>query len=131
MIPLSAIAACDVKVNNLCKIIDPKAESDPLMVSSFVWKAARMSGSVSTTAAGGFWIRKHGPYSPEVLELLMNHDLGLVNTVQIKALRIPHSFEGNIGTFSLDISGNQYYINEIALKLNAMDASHLLVSRWL
>ncbi|ONK61411.1 uncharacterized protein A4U43_C08F29630 [Asparagus officinalis] len=129
MIPLSAIAAYDVKVNNLCKIIDPKAESDPLLVFSFIWKAARMSDSVCTTTAGGFWIWKQGPYSPEALELLMNCDLDSMDTVHIEAVRIPHSIEGNIETFSLEFSGNQYYMDEVAQKLDARDASQLLVSR--
>jgi len=129
MIPLSAIAACDVKVNNLCKIIDPKAESDPLLVSSFIWKAARMSGSVCTTTAAGFWIWKHCSYSQEALELLMNHSFGSMDTVQIKALRIPCSFEGHIETLSFDVSSNQYYMDEIARKFDARDASHILMSR--
>lgn len=129
MIPLPAIASCDVKVNSLCKIIDPKVESDPLLLSSFIWKAARMSCSVCTTPSGGFWIWKHDPYSPRALETLMSHDPGSKDTILIKALRIPCSVMGNVETLSLDVSGNQHYMDEIAQKIDARDASHLLVSR--
>ena len=63
------------------------------------------------------------------LELQMNHSFGSMDTMQIKALCIPCSFEVQIETLSLDVSCNQYYMDEIARKLDARDASHLLVSK--
>lgn len=130
MIPFSAIVACDTKVNSLCKMIDSKTESDPVLVSSFIWKAARTCDSVCTSTGGGFWIGKRGSYSPEALQLLTNCALGSVDHMKVEALYIPCSIERDIESLSLDASGNKYYMDEIAQKLGARDASHILVSRW-
>lgn len=129
MIPFSAIVACDAKVNSLCKIIDPRTESDPILVSSFIWKASKTCDSVCTSTGGGFWVGKCGSYSPEALQLLTNCALDSVDPVKVEALHIPCSIEGDIESLSLNISGNQYYMDVIAEKLGARDASHILVSR--
>lgn len=128
MLPISAIAACDVRINNLCKIIDPKAESDPLLVLSLILKAAKMSGSICLTDEKP-WIQKQGLYSPEVLQSSLNRYSGAVGCIQIEAIRIPCSIEEQVETLTLDVSDNQYYLDEIAQKLNVADASQILVSR--
>lgn len=126
-IPLSAIAACDVKVNNLCKVINPKAELDPLLVLSIILKAARMSGSLCMSD-GELWIRKKGPYS-ETLQSLIHNNSSMMECRCIEAIRIPCSIEEHVETLLLDISGNRYYMDEIAQKLDVRDSSLLLVSR--
>lgn len=128
VLPISAIAACDVKANNLCKIIDPNTESDPLSVISLILKAVKMSGSVCLTN-GKLWIQKQGVYSPEALQSLLNRYSVSMGCIQIEAIRIPCSIEEHIETVTLDVSDNQYYLDEIAKKLNVADSSHILVSR--
>lgn len=128
-IPLSAVASCDANANNMCKIINPMSESDPLRVASLIWKAAKMSNSVCTENDGEFRIRRLHGYSPEASELLTNCTSGLTNETRIKAIFIPYAGDGNVKSLSLEISNNRYYMDEIAQKLDARDASQLLVSR--
>nr|XP_019711114.1 small RNA 2'-O-methyltransferase isoform X2 [Elaeis guineensis] len=128
MLPISAIAACDVKANNLCKIIDPKTESDPLSVTSLILKAVKMSGSICLTD-GKLWIQKQGPYSPEALQSLLDRYSVSMGCIQLEAIHIPCSIEEHVETLTLDVSDNQYYLDEIAKKLNVADSSQILVSR--
>ncbi|XP_073100785.1 small RNA 2'-O-methyltransferase isoform X2 [Elaeis guineensis] len=130
MLPISAIAACDVKANNLCKIIDPKTESDPLSVTSLILKAVKMSGSICLTD-GKLWIQKQGPYSPEALQSLLDRYSVSMGCIQLEAIHIPCSIEEHVETLTLDVSDNQYYLDEIAKKLNVADSSQILVSRML
>ncbi|KAJ0975753.1 hypothetical protein J5N97_017718 [Dioscorea zingiberensis] len=63
-IPISVIAAYEVKVGNLCKVINPDVDSDPLLFISLIMKAAEMSGSLISINREP-WISRKGPYSPE------------------------------------------------------------------
>ncbi|KAJ6802184.1 small RNA 2'-O-methyltransferase-like [Iris pallida] len=130
MIPVSAIVSCDVKVNNLCKVINPNSDGDPLLVSSYIRKAAKMSDSVCSTDEG-FLIRKSGSYSPNILQKLMNHALCTRCSVQIEAIHIPFRDEAQIDIVTLDFSDDQYYMDEISQKLRSRDTSQILVSRTL
>ncbi|XP_008812123.2 small RNA 2'-O-methyltransferase [Phoenix dactylifera] len=128
MLPISAIAACDVKANNLCKTINPKTESDPLSVISLILKAAKMSGSIFLTD-GKLLIKKQGLYSPEALQSFLNRYSVSMGCIQIEAIYIPCSIEEHVETLTLDVSDNQYYLDEIAKKLNVADSSQIVVSR--
>ena len=59
-IPISAIVACDVKVHTLCKVIEPKAEFDPLLVLSMIYNAAKQSTGVSVSN-NSFWLQSQRP----------------------------------------------------------------------
>ncbi|CAL9192459.1 unnamed protein product [Musa hybrid cultivar] len=128
MIPISAITTCDVKVHNLCKVINSKAESDPLLVSSLILNAARKCSSLCT-ATDELWIWKEAPYSPEAIASVINHHSESLGCVQIEALRIPCSIEENVEALTLDVSNEHYYLDLIAQKLNVKDSSRVLVSR--
>lgn len=129
MIPISAIASCDVKVNNLCKIIICKAESDPRLVSSLIYNAARKSSELCT-ADNGLWISKKVPYSPETIASVNSCDSDSLGFIKVQALHIPCSFEENVETLTLDVSDDNYYLDLIAQKLNVRDSSQILVSRF-
>ena len=62
-IPISAIVACDVKVHKLCKIIDPKAESDPILVLSMIYNAAEQFRGASDSNRN-FWIQSQKALFP-------------------------------------------------------------------
>uniref|UniRef100_A0A1D1Y7B4 Small RNA 2'-O-methyltransferase n=1 Tax=Anthurium amnicola TaxID=1678845 RepID=A0A1D1Y7B4_9ARAE len=127
MVPVSIIAACDVKVNNLCKVINPKAESEPLVAVSLVLKAARLSDSVRIDDQG-LSIGKIGPYSSDSRQSLIDHPM-CTNDILVEALYIPSSIEKAIETFNLKVSPGLYYMDEISQRLGVKDSSYILVSR--
>ncbi|XP_072954719.1 small RNA 2'-O-methyltransferase-like [Typha angustifolia] len=128
MIPMSVIAACDVKVNSLCRIIDPKAESDAHIILLLISKAAKVSGSVCIID-DKFWIWKGGPYSSEAIESSLHHSSDCLESVNIEAIRIPCALEEEVGTLSLLVSDTKYYMDEIAKKLNVNNSSEVLISK--
>ncbi|KAK1309019.1 Small RNA 2'-O-methyltransferase [Acorus calamus] len=127
LVPLSIIAACDVKVNNLCKLIDPKAELDTLSVVILILKAAKQCGSVCIS--GDLWIRKRNPYAPAIIQSFGNHLSEPTECVQVEAIHVPCSAEKSVGTLSIDIVPNKYYMDEIAQSLGVCDSSVVLISR--
>uniref|UniRef100_A0A453BLH3 Small RNA 2'-O-methyltransferase n=1 Tax=Aegilops tauschii subsp. strangulata TaxID=200361 RepID=A0A453BLH3_AEGTS len=127
-IPISAIIACDVKVHTLCKIIDPKAEFDPLLVLSMIYNAAKQSPGVSVSNRN-FWIQSQRPYSPEAVDLALQCWSGISDPIRVEAVLIPCAMEDGPKMVSLNISENEHYMGDIALKLSATDPSHVLVSR--
>ncbi|XBI99118.1 hypothetical protein VPH35_019266 [Triticum aestivum] len=112
-LPISAIVACDVKVHTLCKVIDPKAEFDPLLVLSMIYNAAKQSLGVSVSNRN-FWIQIQRPYSPEAVDLALQRWSGISDPIRVEAVLIPC---------------NEHYMGDIASKLSATDSSHVLVSR--
>ncbi|OVA08041.1 RNA-binding protein Lupus La [Macleaya cordata] len=126
LVPVSVIAACDQKLNNICKSINHKVESDPLLNMPLILRAAKLSSSVAT-AEGKLWIWRQNPYSPETMEALINRNS--VENIWVEAIRIPCSVEQPVQLVSLNISSNGYYMDVIAEKLGVTDASHVLVSR--
>ncbi|KAM3385877.1 hypothetical protein ACQJBY_009520 [Aegilops geniculata] len=127
-IPISAIVACDVKVHTLCKIIDPKAEFDPLLVLSMIYNAAKQSPGVSVSNRN-FWIQSQRPYSPEAVDFALQCWSGISDPIRVEAVLIPCAMEDEPKMVSLNISENEHYMGDIALKLSATDPSHVLVSR--
>ncbi|KAJ0975736.1 hypothetical protein J5N97_017701 [Dioscorea zingiberensis] len=128
-IPISVIAAYEVKVGNLCKVINPDVDSDPLLFISLIMKAAEMSGSLISINREP-WISKKGPYSPEVLQsLAADCELCQMDCMDVGALLIPCITEKHPEPLSLNLSNNQYYMDVIAQKLGATDSSQILISR--
>lgn len=128
-IPISVIAASDVKVCNLCRVINPDVESDPLLLISLVRKAAKMSDSLVTSDKEP-WISRQGAYSAEVLQLLADCESCQTGCVDIGALLIPCSTEKHPESLSLNIGNNYYYLDAIAQVLGGADSSQILISRF-
>ncbi|KAI3964043.1 hypothetical protein MKW92_014286 [Papaver armeniacum] len=127
LVPASILGACDQKVNNLCKSINRKVETDHLLSIPLIMKAATLSGSVATDE-GKLWIRKQNQYSPETIEAVTNGNPSAEN-ICVQAIRIPCSLEKPVQPLSLNISSKEYYVDVIAEKLGVADASHVLLSR--
>ncbi|KAE8806340.1 small RNA 2'-O-methyltransferase [Hordeum vulgare] len=125
---ISAIVACDVKVHTLCKIIDPKAEFDPLLVLSMIYNAAKQSPGVSVSNRN-LWIQSQRPYSPEAVDLALQRWSGISDPIRVEAVLIPCAMEDEPKVVSLNMSENEHYMGDIASKLSATDSSHVLVSR--
>uniref|UniRef100_A0A0E0Q4F0 Small RNA 2'-O-methyltransferase n=1 Tax=Oryza rufipogon TaxID=4529 RepID=A0A0E0Q4F0_ORYRU len=128
MIPMSAIAACDVKVIGLCKLIDPKAEFDPLLVLSLIYNAAKKSPGVSVSDSN-FWIWSQKPYSPEAVDLALQHWSGITDPIEVDGIFVPCMMEDEPKTIRLTLSHNEHYMGDIVSKLSASDSSHVVVSR--
>lgn len=127
-IPLSAIAACDVKVNTLCKVIDPKAEFDPLLILSLLYNAAKQSPGVSVSDSN-FWIQSQKPYSPEAVDLALQRWSGTSDPVEVEAILVPHVLEDELKVVRINLRDNEHYMSYVAEKLTASDSSHVIVSR--
>ncbi|KAK8458933.1 hypothetical protein SEVIR_2G046600v4 [Setaria viridis] len=127
-VPLSAIAACDVKVNTLCKVIDPKAEFDPLLILSLVYNAAKQSPGVSVSDSN-FWIQSQKPYSPEAVDLALKRWSGTSDPVEVEAILVPCVLEDELKIVRINLRDNEHYMSYVAEKLTASDSSHVLVSR--
>ncbi|XP_058100049.1 small RNA 2'-O-methyltransferase isoform X2 [Magnolia sinica] len=121
-VPVSVIAAYDVKLNNLCKFINQKAETNPPLSIALILKAARLSSSICTSE-GKLWIWKQNPLSPEIIHS------DLKESIQIKAMRIPCSMEKPVETLTLNVSSKEYYLDVIAQKLGVGDCSQVIISR--
>ncbi|KAF8028801.1 hypothetical protein BT93_E1455 [Corymbia citriodora subsp. variegata] len=128
-VPVSVIAVYDGKISNLCKLIDPKAESNPCLVISFVLQAAATLPTLITATEGQLWIRRENPYPPEVMEPLLVEQSCTLGSVCVQALLIPSSLHEDIKPVTLDVSSSTYYLDVIAQKLGLLDASKILVSR--
>ncbi|KAG2640102.1 hypothetical protein PVAP13_2KG070400 [Panicum virgatum] len=127
-LPLSAIAACDVKVNTLCKVINPKAEYDPLLVLSLMYNAAKQSPGVSVSDSN-FWIQSQKPYSPEAVDLALKRWSFTSDPVEVKAILIPHELEDELKILTINLRDNEHYMGYVAEKLTVSDSSQVLVSR--
>lgn len=125
---MSAIAACDVKVNTLCKVIDPKAEFDPLLILSLVYNAAKQSPGVSVSDSN-FWIQSQKPYSPEAVDLALKRWSGTSDPVEVEAILVPRVLEDELKIVRINLRDNEHYMSYVAEKLTASDSSHVLVSR--
>lgn len=125
---MSAIAACDVKVNTLCKVIDPKAEFDPLLILSLLYNAAKQSPGVSVSDSN-FWIQSQKPYSPEAVDLALQRWSGTSDPVEVEAILVPHVLEDELKVVRINLRDNEHYMSYVAEKLTASDSSHVIVSR--
>ncbi|KAK3124509.1 hypothetical protein QOZ80_7BG0587580 [Eleusine coracana subsp. coracana] len=129
-IPMSAIAACDVKVNTLCKIIDPRAESEPLLVLSLIYNAAKQSPGVSVSDSN-FWIQSQKPYSAEAVDSAFERWSDMSGPIEIEAILVPQVLEDEPKTVRINLENNEHYMGSIASKLSATGSSHVVVSRTL
>jgi small RNA 2'-O-methyltransferase len=128
LVPISAIAICDSKVNSLCKFIDSRAESDPSLLLSLISKATKASTSLSTRA-NGFLVQRQYPILPEAMELLVSSQNETSNNVQIEVVSIPVGLNEEVKGFKIHVPEDGYFLDVIAKALDARDSSHILASR--
>ncbi|GLT28794.1 hypothetical protein SLA2020_037010 [Shorea laevis] len=128
-VPVSVIAACDGKLSNLCKIINPKVESNPGLVISYILNAASRLAEVVVSSEGQLSIQKQNPYPPEIIESSMTLELDAQESIWTEAIHIPCLLEKAVEPVILHVPSNGYYMDVIAEKLGLLDANKLLVSR--
>ncbi|XP_048337529.2 small RNA 2'-O-methyltransferase [Ziziphus jujuba] len=127
-IPVSLITICDSKIYNLCKSIDPKVESNPFLVISYVMRAAASLSEVVCTSEGKLWIRRQIQYPHEIIDSVIPKP-GSSESFLIRAISIPCLQEKSVEVLNLNVSSTGYYLDFIANQLGLVDASNILVSR--
>ncbi|KAJ4806377.1 Small RNA methyltransferase [Rhynchospora pubera] len=128
LVPISAIAICDSKVNSICKFIDIHAESDPSLLLYLISKAAKASTSL-LTSDNGFFIQKQNPTLPEATEVLVSSQVCESKNVQTEAVFIPVGLNEEVKGLKIDICEDGYFLDVIANILKTRDPSHILSSR--
>ncbi|VAH46030.1 unnamed protein product [Triticum turgidum subsp. durum] len=93
-----------------------------------IYNAAKQSPGVSVSNRN-FWIQSQRPYSSEAVDLALQCWSGISDPIRVEAVLIPCAVEDEPKMVSLNISENEHYMGDIALKLSATDSSHVLVSR--
>ncbi|KAK6916881.1 HEN1, double-stranded RNA binding domain 2 [Dillenia turbinata] len=127
-VPLSVIAISDARLNNLCRCINPKVDSNPyLSIPLIIDAAAKLPGLVATSE-GGLSLQRKDPYPHEVLQPMLN-EAGLQANIEINAIHIPFSLEKPIQPLTLNVSASGYYLDVIAQKLGVENAARVLMSR--
>ncbi|KAJ8758609.1 hypothetical protein K2173_000330 [Erythroxylum novogranatense] len=128
-LPASVITICDAKLSNLCKLLNPKVESDPFLALPFVLRAAAtLSGSV-TTPKGGLAVLKQNPYCCEIVGLLEIPWPCAPEDIFVQAIDIPSALDKPIEPVTIKISAAGYYLDDIAKIFGFSDASKILLSR--
>ncbi|KAL5727335.1 hypothetical protein ACHQM5_000545 [Ranunculus cassubicifolius] len=129
LVPIPILAACDSKLNILCKYVNPKAESNILLTLELILKAARSNSSVAISD-GNLWIWKQSPYTQETMKQILDQISDLKEEdISIEAIYIPCSIEKPVISVPLHVLSGGYYMDAIARELGVVDTSHVLVSR--
>lgn len=129
LVPLSVMAVYDSRLNNLCKCINPKVESNPFLVIPLIMRAASRLSELVATSEGQLSIWRKKLYPPEVIESSVDQKSGAPQSTLVEAIHIPCSQEKAIELVILDISSTGYYLDVIAKKLDLADAAKVLISR--
>lgn len=130
LFPISVITACDGKASSLCKLIDPKVESNPCLALSFIKLAAsKLSGSLITPDEK-LWIKRLNPYPQDIIASSMMQESCSSENITVRALYIPGSMEEAVEPISFDVLPSGYYMDIIAQKLRIASASEVLISRY-
>ncbi|XP_037493379.1 small RNA 2'-O-methyltransferase, partial [Jatropha curcas] len=128
-LPASVVAVCDAKSSNLCKLLNPKVESNPFLALSFIMRAAARLSRSGINTKGHLSIQKQIPYSSGTVELLDIQKLVSPDSIRVEAVHIPSSLDKTVQPISLNISLAGYYLDAIAQKLGVADADKVLLSR--
>ncbi|XP_038691372.1 small RNA 2'-O-methyltransferase isoform X2 [Tripterygium wilfordii] len=128
-IPVSVTAVCDAKISNLCRLINPKADSNLFMVISFIMRAAAKLTEFVVTSNGQLSIKRKNPYPTEIIESSTIEESVSPETILVEALHVPYSLEKTVQPVTLNMSSSGYYMDVIAQKLGLTEASKVLVSK--
>ncbi|KAL7102584.1 hypothetical protein ACP275_08G128900 [Erythranthe tilingii] len=125
-VPLSVLAIYDGKVSNICKYIDPMAESNSLLVMSLVLRAAaKLTDSVVISDKQ---LQRRNEYSLEILSST-NNESNLLESILIEVVIIPASIGKAVESVKLNFTAAGYYLDVIARELGMNEASDVIISR--
>ncbi|PIN12640.1 putative protein HEN1/CORYMBOSA2 [Handroanthus impetiginosus] len=127
-VPVSVIALYDAKISNICKYINPAAESNSLLVMSLVLKAAAKRSDLVLIPDEQLALRRRDPYQPEAISSI-NHELDSGKSIPLEVICIPASLEKAVERLMLNITTTGCYLDAIACELGLMEASYVQISR--
>ncbi|CAB79092.1 putative protein [Arabidopsis thaliana] len=127
-LPVSVIATFDAKINSRCKVIDPSVESDPILLMSYVMKAAAKLPDYIVVSPHVDSLRRKKPYPPATIKALATTH---VKSIKAEAVHLQCTVGGEevVKPVTLDISSGRYYLDIIADKLGLKDGSQVMISR--
>lgn len=128
-VPVSAIAVCDSRLSNLCKLINPKVESRHLLPLIYIMRAATRLSEFVVISEGQLSIRRKDPYPSKIIESSIIQQSESPDSICIEAIHIPSSLEKAVLPVTLNVSSTGYYLDVIARKLDLTDGNKILVSR--
>ncbi|XP_073280928.1 small RNA 2'-O-methyltransferase-like isoform X1 [Primulina huaijiensis] len=128
-VPVSVIALYDAKIGNICKHVNPAAESNPLLVMSLVLKAAAKQNDMILPFEEQLSLKRRNPYPPDIIQPSTDHGSSLCYGSTIEVLQIPASLYKDVETLKLKIAETGYYLDVIGHELGVNEASNVLISR--
>ncbi|KAK1560775.1 hypothetical protein Q3G72_030791 [Acer saccharum] len=128
-VPTSVIAACDSKLCNICKLINPKVETNHFLLISYIMSAAARLPEFVVTSEGQLSIWRKNSYPPEIIESSHFQQSDTVDSICITGMHIPCSVEKEVQPVTLNISSTEYYLDVIARKLGLADGNKVMISR--
>ncbi|KAJ4836352.1 hypothetical protein Tsubulata_043970 [Turnera subulata] len=128
-VPASIITVCDARISNLCKLLNPKVESNPYLAASIIMRAAAGLSGYVVASKGNLSIQKKNPYPPAIIKLSDIQQSVSQEDIVVKVIHIPPSLDKIIQPSSLDVPSSGYYLDIIAQKLGVRDANKVFMSR--
>ncbi|KAF5742423.1 small RNA 2'-O-methyltransferase-like [Tripterygium wilfordii] len=128
-IPVSVMAVCDAKLSNICRLIDPKADSNLFMIISLIMRAAAKLSESVVSSNGQLSIKRKNPYPTEIIESSAIEKSVSPEITLVEALYVPYLLEKTVQPVTLNLSSSGYYLDVIAQKLGLTEANKVLVSR--
>ncbi|KAI3466880.1 hypothetical protein Pfo_023543 [Paulownia fortunei] len=127
-IPVSVMAVYDAKISNICKYINPAAETNSLLVMSLVLRAAAKLPDLVLISDEQLSLQRRNPYPLKIISSI-NHESNLLESIPIEVIRIPASLEKAVESLTLNITATGYYLDVFARELGMTEASNVLISR--
>ncbi|KAL9249208.1 Small RNA 2'-O-methyltransferase-like protein [Drosera capensis] len=128
-IPVSVMINCDPKINNLCKSIDPMAESNPFLAVPHIAKTASKLPDMVAVSEDRLCLRRTNSDASELTPSSVDQQLPLSDGKSVLAVHIPYSLDKDVQSLSLDVYSKGYYLDIIATELGLADANKILISR--
>lgn len=128
-VPVSVIATYDANVYNLCKSINPKGETNPMLVMSLILGVASKLPGFLSSSEEKYSLKKGSPCPLEKMQSVDDKQESSIEIIQIEAVKIPHLPAKPIEALTLSVPLNGYYLDIIAGALGLEDASKVLISR--
>lgn len=128
-VPASVIALYDAKLSNLCKVVNPKADSIPFLALSFIMRAASSLSDTVVTAKEQLSLQRKNPYPSGIIKSSDAQKPLSPEIIQVKAIYIPCSLDKNVQPVTLNVASAGYYLDSIAQSLGMADGNKVMLSR--
>lgn len=134
-VSVSVITTFDAKIRSRCKVINPSVDSDPILVMSYVMKAAEKLSDYIVVSPHVAVLRRKNPYPSAIIPSnnYGSSSYSCSSTIKVEAVHMQSTVGGEevVNPVTLEISSGRYYLDIIAEKLGLKDGSQVMISRWL